>query len=31
MLYGRPAGTNSDAWYRAAQRIDQVHLTNEAF
>jgi len=31
MSYGRPADTDPDAWYRAAQRIDQVHLTNEAF
>jgi len=31
MPYGRPANTNPDAWYRAAQRIDQVHLTNEVF
>ena len=31
MPYGRPADTDLDAWYRAAQRIDQVHLANEAF
>jgi len=31
MPYGRPADTNPDAWYRAAWRIDQVCLTNEAF
>jgi len=31
MSYGRPADTNPDAWYRAAWRIDQVCLTNEAF
>ena len=29
--YERPADTDPDAWYRAAQRIDQVHLANEAF
>jgi len=27
MLYGQP----TDAWYRAAQRIDQARLANEAF
>ena len=31
MPYGRPANTNPDTWYRAAQRIDQVRFTNEAF
>ena len=31
MPYGRPADTDSDTWYRAARRIDQAHLTNEAF
>jgi len=31
MLYGRPADTDPDAWYRAARRIDQARLTNEAF
>jgi len=31
MSYGRPADTNPDTWYRAAWRIDQAHLTNEAF
>jgi len=31
MPYGRPADTNPDAWYRAARRIDQAHLANEAF
>ena len=31
MFYERPANTNPDTWYRAAWRIDQVHLTNEAF
>jgi len=31
MLYGRPADTDPDAWYRAAWRIDQAHLANEAF
>jgi len=31
MPYGRPANTNPDAWYRAAQRIDQARLANEAF
>ena len=29
MPYGRPADT--DAWYRAARRIDQARLANEAF
>jgi len=29
--YGRPANTDPDTWYRAVQRIDQVHLANEAF
>jgi len=31
MPYGRPADTDSDAWYKAAQRINQACLTNEAF
>jgi len=31
MPYGRPANTDPDAWYRAARRIDQVRLANEAF
>ena len=31
MPYGRPADTDPDAWYRAARRIDQTHLANEAF
>ena len=31
MPYGRPANNDPNMWYRAAQRIDQVHLANEAF
>jgi len=31
MPYRRPADTDSDAWYRAARRIDQACLANEAF
>ena len=31
MPYGRLADTDPDAWYRAAWRIDQVCLANEAF
>jgi len=31
MLYRRPTDTNPNTWYRAAQRIDQVCLANEAF
>jgi len=31
MPYEWPADTDPDAWYRAAQRIDQVCLVNEAF
>jgi len=31
MPYGRPADTDPDAWYRAAWRIDQARLANEAF
>jgi len=31
MPYGRPADTDPDAWYRAARRIDQTRLANEAF
>jgi len=31
MLFGRPADTDPEAWYAAAQRIDQARLANEAF
>jgi len=31
MPYGQPADTDPDVWYRAAQRIDQACLANEAF
>jgi len=31
MPYRWPADTNPNTWYKAAQRIDQAHLTNEAF
>jgi len=31
MPYRRPANTDPNAWYRAAQRIDQARLANEAF
>jgi len=31
MPYRRPADTDPNAWYRATQRIDQVHLANKAF
>jgi len=31
MPFGRPADTNPEAWYAAAQRIDQAWLANEAF
>ena len=31
MPYGRPADTDPDAWYKAAWRIDQARLANEAF
>ena len=31
MPYGRPADTDPDMWYRAARRIDQACLANEAF
>jgi len=31
MPYRRPADTDPDVWYRAAWRIDQARLTNEAF
>jgi len=31
MPFGRPADTDPEAWYTAAQRIDQAQLTNEAF
>jgi len=29
--YGRPADTNPNVWYKAARRIDQARLANEAF
>jgi len=29
--FGQPADTDLEAWYAAAQRIDQAWLTNEAF
>jgi len=29
--YGRPADTDPDAWYKAARRINQACLANEAF
>ena len=29
--FGRPADTDLEAWYAAAQRIDQVQLANEVF
>ena len=29
--YGRPTNTDPEGWYCAAQRIDQVQLTNETF
>ena len=29
--YGQPADTDPDAWYKAAWRIDQAYLANEAF
>jgi len=31
MPYGRPTDTDPDVWYRAARRIDQARLANEAF
>jgi len=31
MPFGRPADTDLEAWYVAAQRIDQARLSNEAF
>jgi len=31
MPYRRPADTDPDAWYKAARRIDQARLANEAF
>jgi len=31
MPFGRPADTDPEAWYAAAQRIDQVWLANETF
>jgi len=31
MPYGRSADTNPNAWYKAARRIDQARLANEAF
>jgi len=31
MPFGRPADTNPEAWYAAAQRINQAQLANEAF
>ena len=31
MPFRRPADTDPEAWYVAAQRIDQAQLTNEAF
>jgi len=31
MPYGRPADTDPDAWYKAARRINQARLANEAF
>jgi len=31
MLFRRPADTDPEAWYAAAQRIDQAWLANEAF
>jgi len=31
MPYRWPADTDPDAWYKAARRIDQVRLANEAF
>jgi len=31
MPFGRPTNTDLQAWYAAAQRIDQAQLANEAF
>jgi len=31
MPFGRPANTDPETWYAAAQRIDQARLANEAF
>ena len=31
MPFGQPADTDPEAWYAAAQRIDQAQLANEAF
>jgi len=31
MPFGRPTDTDLEAWYAAAQRINQARLTNEAF
>jgi len=31
MPFGQPTDTDLEAWYTAAQRIDQARLTNEAF
>jgi len=31
MPFGRPADTDPEAWYTAAQRIDQAQLANEMF
>jgi len=31
MPFGRPANTNPEAWYAAAQRINQAQLANKAF
>ena len=31
MLFGRPADTDPETWYTAAQRIDQAQLANEVF
>ena len=31
MPYRQPADTDPDAWYRAARRIEQARLANEAF
>ena len=31
MPFGRPVNTDPEAWYAAAQRIDQARLANEAF
>jgi len=31
MPFRQPADTDLEAWYTAAQRIDQAQLTNEAF